>query len=78
LINHNLFTSKFVNLVNNFGNLDIKPFSISNSKNQLSSLNVNQREAFSFLTVIKNTPLNIRLAIINKNRLDKIDWESIR
>jgi hypothetical protein len=41
--NDNLLTSKFVNIVNNFGNLDFKSFSLSDVKNQLSSLGIDER-----------------------------------
>jgi len=39
--NDNLLTSKFIDVVSNFGNLDFKSFSLSNAKYQFSSLGIN-------------------------------------
>ena len=53
--NDNLFTSKPVNVVSNFGNLGFKSFSLSDAKNQISSLSVNKRETFNVLPVVEHT-----------------------
>lgn len=52
--NDNLLTSKFVNVVNNFGDLDLKSFSLSDVEDQLSSLGINKGKTFDVLPVVED------------------------
>ena len=53
--NDNLLTSKFVNVVNNFGDLGLESFSLSDAEDQLSGLGVDERKTFNVLPVVEDT-----------------------
>jgi len=47
-------TSHSVNVIGNFGNLRLKSFSLSDSKNQLSGLDVSEGEALDDLPMVED------------------------